>query len=345
MKGETSLTKKLSPGRAGPILSVVAPRLCFCVYMYVCWLLPAGLLPLCNPGKHAQSDSDKHTKHPPITVLLACSLLNPVWLLGAGGWCIVVWPQPDKAAAPLLFYLSVITHLHASVYPCTHLTHRLPSTNTCSPPKQCLCLKTWVLAGLCLCPCPHRLPPHPEPPALASASRSLCVRVHVCLVCLVGLLKCFSKPHFFALFQTQLHSIVCFDTKIHINWYLFVWFYFFAAQIFFLTLALSSNWWRAKVCFFKSYISKPQKSSIFTICATKEKKKKNPLRDRNWALMSRRLFHLLHCPGYFTLPLTRMLCKKLSLKQVESGCHCRLLILVWMPWAGELCGQVFWPWT
>lgn len=133
MKGETSLTKKLSPGRVGPILSIVAPRLCFCVYMYVCWLLPAGLLPLCNPGKHAQSDSDKHTKHPPITVLLACSLLNPVWLLGAGGWCIVVWPQPDKAAAPVLFYLSVITHLHASVYPCTHLTHRLPSTNTCSP--------------------------------------------------------------------------------------------------------------------------------------------------------------------------------------------------------------------
>lgn len=80
----------------------------------------------------------------------------------------VVWPWPDKAAAPFLFYLSVITHLHPSVYPCTHLTHRLPSTNTCSR-YHCLCLKTSVLAGLCLCPCPHHLPPYPEPPALATA--------------------------------------------------------------------------------------------------------------------------------------------------------------------------------
>lgn len=279
MKGETSLTKKLSPGRVGPILRAVAPRLCFCVYMYVCWPLPAGLLPLCDPGKHAQSDSDKHTKHPPITVLLACSLLNPVWLLGAGGWCIVVWPQPDKAAAPLLFYLSVITHLHASVYPCTHLTHRLPSTNTCSPPNNVYAWRPecWLVCAFVPAHIASLLIPSPQHWPLPR--RSVCMRVHVCL-CFVRLIKRFSKPHVFALFQTQLHSIVCFETKIHVHWYLFVWFYFFCGLDFFFSHWLYLQIDDGQKCVLeKLHFQTAQK--VLALLFVPPKKKKYPLRDRN----------------------------------------------------------------
>lgn len=94
--------------------------------------------------------------------------------------CMVVWPWPDKAAPPSPFSICLsLTHLQPYDNPSTRLTHRLPSTNTWSH-YHCLCPESPAVAGVCtrvcvLCPCPHHLPPYPEPPALATASHLMCV--------------------------------------------------------------------------------------------------------------------------------------------------------------------------
>lgn len=124
-----NFTPQQTPAGGGPSVWEVLPNLC------VCWLLPTCLLPLCNWGKHALSDRhfaqsflsqvEAHAallaRRSPCSRTAGCSR-GAKWS-GRG----LIRLQPLS-----LFYLSVITHLHPTVHPSTHLTHRLPSTNTCS---------------------------------------------------------------------------------------------------------------------------------------------------------------------------------------------------------------------
>lgn len=102
-----------------------------CACTYLCWLLPACLLPACNWGKHAQSDTHTHTN----TLHIAyphqssptqccwpavCPVQTDCWVQER---CMVVWPWPDKAAPPSPFSICLsLTHLQPYDNPSTRLT-------------------------------------------------------------------------------------------------------------------------------------------------------------------------------------------------------------------------------
>lgn len=118
-------------------------------------------------------------------LLLARSSLEPILTSGWRRMALAVWPRPDKAAAPFLFYLSVIAHLHSSVHPSTHLTHRLPKTNTCS---HLLLFTPSAADGLCF---------PPSPLASAPSTRHCWTLGTVLPWCLCLLkLKCFGNDFF-----------------------------------------------------------------------------------------------------------------------------------------------------
>lgn len=149
-----------------------------CVYTYVCWLLPACMFSVCDWARRAHSDTriliHTHTycaKHP-LTSRALCSAAGPLFAqssLTAGCRRGVWWSGPGLIRLHPLSFLCVCRS-HTSVHLSICLTHRLPSTNTCSHYSvYAWSTQHWlVCVCLCLCPCPDHLPPYPEPPALAT---------------------------------------------------------------------------------------------------------------------------------------------------------------------------------
>lgn len=91
----------------GPSVWVVAPTLWYvCVCTYVCWLLPACLLPLCNWGKQSfPSPVKPHAGLPFAQSSLTAGCRRGVWWSGSG---------LIRQQTPSLFYLSV-AHTPASI--------------------------------------------------------------------------------------------------------------------------------------------------------------------------------------------------------------------------------------
>lgn len=163
-------------------MRVVAPNLCPCVCLHVCLLaatcLPACLLPLCSCSKHAQSEhththtvrkaSPHHSSPTRCCWPAVCSVLSDYWVQERG---LVVWPWPDKAAAPLLFFYLSVAHTPQSICPSIHQSdpqaaqHKhlllpfmpeVPSTGwwVCLSLPPSLASLSWAPStGHCLAPC------------------------------------------------------------------------------------------------------------------------------------------------------------------------------------------------
>ncbi len=94
-----------------------------------------------------------------------CPVQSDCWVQERG---MVVWPRPDKAAAPLpsLSVCRSHTSIHLSSHPpiwptgCPAQTPAPTTAVYARSPQYCL-----VCVCVCLCPCPHHLPPYPQPPA------------------------------------------------------------------------------------------------------------------------------------------------------------------------------------
>lgn len=135
----------------------------------VCWLLPKCLFAHSNWGKHAHSDSHTRSTHKAFPhqssphTAPGLQFAQTSLTAGCRRMAMVVWPRPDKAAAPFLFYLSVITHLYPSVLPSIQ-----PSDPRAAQHKHLLPLLVFMpedlQTGWCvLLSLPHHLPLYPDP--------------------------------------------------------------------------------------------------------------------------------------------------------------------------------------
>lgn len=190
-----------------------------CVYTYVCWLLSACMFSVCDWAKRAHSDTHilihTHTyyaKHPLTSQALrsAAGLQFAQSSLTAGCRRGVWWSGPGliRLHPPSFSMCLSLTHLSPSVHPSTRLTHRLPSTNTCSH-YCCLCLKYPALAGMCV-----SLSLPQSPPSLSWAPSTghylaLCMCVLACLCFVSFELKCSLQFDHFIVSISMSYVCIC----------------------------------------------------------------------------------------------------------------------------------------